>query len=124
MDEATATRALAAVIDIDETLAADTDRLARALSDLLPYHPRDALLCVLRAVGGVATLARTDHLVEGYGRLVGESGLRHGVAEWVISVWRAATPDATRAARTAKRTVATELPQDTTLLETPGKPAA
>ncbi|MEV6527256.1 hypothetical protein AB0M43_35535 [Longispora sp. NPDC051575] len=92
MDDATRT-ALSTLLAMDATLAAEPDRLGRALTDLLPHDDHAVWLLSTGARFRLPTLlgAGTPDAVElARNALVEQAGLRSDVAAWVAHSWSAA----------------------------------
>ncbi|MBO3737809.1 hypothetical protein [Actinoplanes flavus] len=87
MDVSAATSALGTALRYDPSLAAEPDRLARALEDLLPGDERTVALLVAAARAGVPELLAGGHAEQARDRLTGYAGLRPDIAGQLLAAW-------------------------------------
>lgn len=85
-DETTA-GALAEALRLDQTLAAEPDRLRRALADLAPTDERGGWLLALGAAAGLPALIERGEAAEAHARLSDLFACRTDAATWTVSAW-------------------------------------
>jgi hypothetical protein len=79
--------ALAEVLRLDPTLAAEPERLRRALADLVPFDERGGWLLALGAAAEVPALVERGHAVEARARLSDLAACRADAAAWTVMAW-------------------------------------
>jgi hypothetical protein len=87
---------LTEVLRLDPTLAAEPERLRRALADLVPYDERGGWLLSLGAMAGVPALLEQGHAAEARARLSDLSACRADAAAWTVMAWSRALGSAAR----------------------------
>lgn len=88
-DPATAA-GLAEALRLDPTLAAEPERLRRALADLAPLDERGGWLLALSAAAGVPALLAAGQAVEARARLRDLAACRTDAAAWTVAAWSGA----------------------------------
>jgi hypothetical protein len=78
---------LAEVLREDPTLAAEAERLRRALADVAPFDERGGWLLALGAAAGVPALLEQGHAAEACARLSDLAGCRADAAAWTVAAW-------------------------------------
>jgi hypothetical protein len=78
---------LAEALRLDPTLAAEPDRLRRALADLAPFDERGGWLLALGAAAGVPELVERGHVIEARARLSDLTACRADAAAWTVAAW-------------------------------------
>lgn len=85
--DTTTAAALAEALQLDPTLAAEPDRLRRALADLAPADERGGWLLTLGAAAGLPTLIEQGEAAEAHARLSDLCACRAEAASWAVSAW-------------------------------------
>jgi len=78
---------LAEVLREDPTLAAEAERLRRALADVAPFDERGGWLLALGAAAGVPALLEQGHAAEACARLSDLAACRADAAVWTVAAW-------------------------------------
>lgn len=85
-DPATAA-GLSEVLRLDPTLAAEPERLRRALADIAPFDERGGWLLTLGAAAGVPALLEQGLFAEARARLSDLTACRADAAAWTVAAW-------------------------------------
>ncbi len=85
--DTTTAGALAQALRLDPTLAAEPERLRRALADLAPADERGGWLLSLGAAAGLPALLERGEAAEAHARLSDLYACRTAAASWAVSAW-------------------------------------
>jgi hypothetical protein len=85
--ESATAAALVEALRFDPTLAAEPERLRRALADLAPFDERGGWLLTLGAAAGVPALLERGLAIEARARLCDLTACRPDAATWTVAAW-------------------------------------
>jgi hypothetical protein len=85
--DTTTASALAEALRLDPTLAAEPERLRRALADLAPADERGGWLLALGAAAGLPALIGQGEAAQAHARLRDLCACRADAANWTVSAW-------------------------------------